>query len=65
MVELTITAYKCTLCGKLSETGFIVAVTSANRLFSFKDSMKQDSLKLEICEGCLERLPGVILSALH
>lgn len=62
---MTVTAYKCMLCSKLSITGFLVSITSGSRLFSFGNDEKQDSLRLEICDKCLDQLPKVIRSALQ
>lgn len=62
---MPIKAYRCALCDALNETGFSIALSSETCTFTFGEQQGQHTIRFEMCEDCIGKIPEVITNALH
>lgn len=60
-----VSGIECDLCGVFARDGFTVVVSSETARFDFGPVHDQDSIRLDICRGCLDKVPGVVKDALR
>lgn len=60
-----VSGIECDLCGQFTRDGFTVVVSSETARFDRGPIHDQDTIRLDICRQCLDKVPEVIMDALR
>jgi hypothetical protein len=61
----TIKAYECDACSNLVKKTIIVIAQCDEGYFSYKQTQKQPTLTIQLCESCMKDVGDLILNALR